>query len=622
VIYRGSLWPAEFRGDAFVPEPSGNLIKRIKLADKNGALTGANAYEGTEFLTSTDERFRPVNMFNGPDGALYIVDLYRGILQHRIYVTSFLRKQIDERKLAEGLHYGRIWRIVPEGTPKAKFDLGLARASATELVGFLTSPNGWVRDTAQRLLVEKRDPAATAPLSKLAVDGTKPAAARLHALWSLDGMGVLDRKTVNAALADPDGHVVAAAVRLSENFIESAPVGTGAGGLSAAEAAKVPVGRNDPELVAGMAELVAKRTEPEVRLQLAFTLAEARTERADEALRALVIVAGKQPYLADAVVSGIAGREVALIVALSKDPAAQAQAGEVIRFATSAVLKSGDAKRIDQVLALLPDKTTPAWARKELLAGVRHFLPKAEGRGFPGGGAGFAGGRGGAGGPGGPAMAGGPGATGGAGGPGGPGGAPGARGGGGRGGPRSAEGRAFVGSLPAEPKPLVALAAQTDSPDAATATDLLKLLKWPGKPGMAGAARSLTAEEQALFDKGQAQFAMLCAACHQPNGQGLAGLAPSLLYSRWVLGDPRVLTRIVLNGKVQENLTMPPWKAALNDEAIAGVLTFVRRSWGHEADPVTIAAVSEARAATAKREEPWSDADLVELMQSLGQPGR
>jgi mono/diheme cytochrome c family protein len=176
----------------------------------------------------------------------------------------------------------------------------------------------------------------------------------------------------------------------------------------------------------------------------------------------------------------------------------------------------------------------------------------------------------------------------------------------------------FVGSLPTEPKALVAFAEQKDNPDATTATDLLKLLKWPGKPGMAAAARELTADEQALFDKGKAQFAALCVACHQPNGQGLAGLAPSLLYSRWVLGDPRVLSRIVLCGKAQENLTMPPWKAALSDEAIAGVLTFIRRSWGQDADPVTVATVTEARADTAKKDTPWSDADLEDLVQSLG----
>ena len=177
----------------------------------------------------------------------------------------------------------------------------------------------------------------------------------------------------------------------------------------------------------------------------------------------------------------------------------------------------------------------------------------------------------------------------------------------------------LVGALPAEPKALVALAERKDDPDAATAAELLKQLKWPGKPGTSN-ARALTADEQQLFDKGKVQFATLCAACHQANGQGLAGLAPSLVYSRWVLGDPRVLARIVLCGKAQENMIMPPWKGALDDEAIASVLTFIRRSWGQEADPVTVATVTEARAATAKRDEPWSDQDLDALVRALNLP--
>ena len=218
VVYRGALFPAEFRGDAFVPEPSANLIKRIKLTEKDGALTGANVYERNEFMTSTDERFRPVNLYNGPDGALYVVDLYRGILQHRVYVTTFLRKQIEERGLEKGIGLGRIWRIVPDGAPRANFkQLALARATTSELADKLADANGWTRDTAQRLLVEKRDPSATPVLRKLARDTAKPALARLHALWTLEGIGgeALDRATVVAALDDGrlgprhlSGHVV------------------------------------------------------------------------------------------------------------------------------------------------------------------------------------------------------------------------------------------------------------------------------------------------------------------------------------------------------------------------------------------------------------------------------
>jgi glucose/arabinose dehydrogenase/mono/diheme cytochrome c family protein len=539
VIYRGALFPAEFRGDAFVPEPSANLIKRIKITAKDGALTGANAYEGTEFLTSTDERFRPVNLYNGPDGALYVVDLYRGILQHRIYMTSFLRQQVVERGLDKGIGLGRIWRIVPDGAPKAEFDSGLARASLAGLIAKLGDANGWVRDTAQRLLVEKRDPAVAPALRSAALDAKAPAFARLHALWALEGHGdALDSATVRAALADPDGRVAAAAVRLSERFVR--PSGS------------------DPELVRALANLVASRHEPEVRLQLALTLGEAKGDVADRALRDLVIAAGRQPLLADAVVSGLAGREYPLIEALLREPKAAEQSGEVVRLAVSAVLKSGKAPQIEQVMGILGSPATPEWARISMLAGVRHFLPK------------------------------------------------------------SPDGRAVPAYLPAEPKPLVALAARGDTVISPIATQLLTQLRWPGKPGVASAAvKALTPAEQAQFEMGKTHFAGFCAACHQPNGQGLAGLAPSLIYSKWVLGDARILARIVLNGKTQENMVMPPWKAVLDDEKVAALLTFIRRSWGHEADPVTPAVVNEARQATAGREEPFTEPELQDLTRTL-----
>jgi mono/diheme cytochrome c family protein len=454
-------------------------------------------------------------------------------------MTSFLRQQVEARGLDQGIGLGRIWRIVPDGAPKAQFHRGLAGAGGAALVERLGDANGWVRDTAQRLLVEARDP-EVAPLLRATVrDAGKPAAARLHALWTLDGSGdALDRATVLAALDDRDARVAAAAVRVGERYLRQK------GG--------------DDGLTARLAGMVKSRTEPEVRLQLALTLGEARTDAADAALRDLVVAAGRQPFLADAVVSGLGGRENVLIELLVRDPRAAENAGETLRFLVSATLKSGHAGRIERALGIIGSDMTPDWARIPMLAGVRHFLPK------------------------------------------------------------SPDGKPFPGALPAEPKPLVALAARTDSAAAPIAKQLLAQLKWPGKPGQgASAARALTPAEQAQFEKGGAQFAALCAACHQPNGQGLAGLAPSLVYSRWVLGDPRILARIVLNGKVQENMVMPPWKAALDDENIAAVLTFVRRSWGHEADPLPVSTVAEARQATQARVEPFSDADLEELAQEL-----
>ncbi len=318
VVYRGTLFPEEFRGDAFIAEPTGNLIKRIKLTEKDGTVRGANAYEGSEFMTSTDERFRPVSLYNGPDGALYVVDFYRGIIQHRIYMTSFLRKQVEERGLDKGIAKGRIWRIVPDGAPKGKFQLGLARASSADLVRELSSPNGWVRDTAQRLLVERRDPAAGSALAKLATDASTPTLGRLHALWTLDGAGSLQPQTVVAALKDPVPQISAAAVRLAEKFLR----------------APSP----NAEVAKQVLALVTSRTEPDVRLQLALSLGEARTPEADAALRALAVAAGPQTFIADAIVSGLSGREFQFVAPLVKDAAAAA-ASEAVRYAVSAIIK-------------------------------------------------------------------------------------------------------------------------------------------------------------------------------------------------------------------------------------------------------------------------------------------
>jgi len=178
------------------------------------------------------------------------------------------------------------------------------------------------------------------------------------------------------------------------------------------------------------------------------------------------------------------------------------------------------------------------------------------------------------------------------------------------------------GRLPNEPKSLLALAAQKDAADAARVTKLLTSLTWPGKPGQTTAvAVALTPAEEALFEKGRVQFATVCAACHQPTGLGLAGLAPPLVNSAWALGDERILARIVLLGKAQQNMIMPPMRA-FDDETLAGVLTYVRRSWGHAAAPVSPKTLAAARAAVATRDEPWSDKDLAELQRTFAPPRR
>ena len=205
LVFRGDNFPAEFSGDVFVCEPSGNLIKRYVLEHRGVGYRAKNAYQQAEFLASKDERFRPVNLNNGPDGCLYIVDMYHGILQHRIYMTGYLRQQTLDRGLDKPAGWGRIYRVVSEARPPGPRPR-MSAAGSEELVKALAHPNGWWRDTAQRLLVERNDSTVAAALRRLAISGANPLG-RLHALWTLEGMRQIDSATLKSAIADANGRV-------------------------------------------------------------------------------------------------------------------------------------------------------------------------------------------------------------------------------------------------------------------------------------------------------------------------------------------------------------------------------------------------------------------------------
>ena len=214
-VYRDTLFGKDFEGDVFVCETVGNLVSRFNIEDNgNGSLSAVPAYSQEEFLASTDERFRPVNLLNGPDGALYIVDMYRGIAQHRMFVTSFLRKQIKARGLESPLGLGRIWRVVPDDSlPNATSDLTVMESEV--LVNELIDRNGTIRDMAQRLLVESKDESVVPMLEELAKNANLDRD-RIKALWTLQGMGFLKKGLVHASLDDSHPMVRTNAIRLAE----------------------------------------------------------------------------------------------------------------------------------------------------------------------------------------------------------------------------------------------------------------------------------------------------------------------------------------------------------------------------------------------------------------------
>jgi mono/diheme cytochrome c family protein len=598
--YVGDRLPAELRDNVFVTEPAGNLVERfIVREDSSGMLTARAGDERPSFLASTDVRSRPVFTTTAPDGTLYVVDMYRGIIQHRVFITGYLEEQIKKHGLEQPVGLGRIYRVVHTTTRRAVRPR-LARASPAQLVSTLAHPNGWWRITAQRLLVERGDRSVAPALEQLV--RTAPSdVTRLHALWTLDGLGAVDDATLGEALRDRSQYVRAAAVRIAEPAL----------------------GRPDAPVRTAVSKLVDDAT-PAVRRQLAASMGELPVAERDSALAMLTMRSGADPVAADLVASGLAGRERAFLekVLTSASGAASGQAVTVQALA-GALLRARDSAGVQQVLAWAAEESRPRWQRLALLDGLQPqgfqfafgatpgpVVERNSGGAGAGGtgrapGAGRAAGEGGAGSI---ARAGAaaPGAANGA-----------SAGGGARGGGRGAGG-GFRGGAPAvtlstAPATLLAMAEGADSAFSVRARRIAATLDWPGKPRPASPdARPLTDEEKQRYAAGQQQFTNICAGCHQANGQGLPGVAKSLVGSRWALAPAAQVIRIVLHGKEGEML-MPPVGGSMTDEQIAAVLTYVRRSWGNTALPITPDDVREIRGATAGRKKAWTEAELMAI---------
>lgn len=200
VIFNSTLFGPDYYGNAFVAEPSANLIKRNILNNDGNMVTGKQAYIGREFLSSTDERFRPVNLQTGPDGALYIVDFYRGIIQHKTYLTPYLRSEIKARNLTQPLNYGRIYKVMPKGKKAGGVKIP---KDPTKLIALLSDPNGWVRNKVQQILVDGKDKSLALPLRQL-LNSSSNNLAKVHALWTLEGLGMLGKDDVLPLLKSSD----------------------------------------------------------------------------------------------------------------------------------------------------------------------------------------------------------------------------------------------------------------------------------------------------------------------------------------------------------------------------------------------------------------------------------
>jgi len=294
VVYRGDQFPAAYRDTAFFCEPAANLVRMIQVAETDGLLSGTTPLQGREFLASTDERFRPVNLFTAPDGSLFLVDLYHGIVQHKAYLTPYLKEHIAHRNLESDPQLGRIYRIRHKGIPLGETPKLLGK-SAAELVPILAHDNGWWRDTAQQRIIDSGDTGAVPALIAMASDATKPLG-RIHALWTLEGLGALNAKVIAAAMDSKDPHTLETAIRLAELL----PPGEVESLLPKLQALSIP-----PVMV--------------VRRQLAASLGRMPGDHALWLLKEVLLADIDQPFFREAAIHGLAGREADFLQIIGPD---------------------------------------------------------------------------------------------------------------------------------------------------------------------------------------------------------------------------------------------------------------------------------------------------------------
>ena len=270
-VYRGGAYPPEFQGDVFIGDCGGNLIHRKKLTANGVSFVADRADQNVEFMTSTDNWYRPVNFVNSPDGTLYVLDMYRETIEHPISIPDDIKANVD---LESGYDKGRIWRLIPPNYRRTA-PPNLGTASTSELVKAIRSAHGSIRDTAQRLLVERQDVSSVDGLREILRDktGVSSSQSKIHALWTLQGLHRLEPEDVRTALTDSNEHIREHALKLVPQVVTKSPE------------------------IADVVLSLTNDGSPRVVWQVAFTLGDLPENVAVKGLRELALRAAADPDL-------------------------------------------------------------------------------------------------------------------------------------------------------------------------------------------------------------------------------------------------------------------------------------------------------------------------------------
>lgn len=322
-IYRGDAWPDDYRGNLIVGDVANNLVYRAKLQPEGVRLIARRADEGHEFLASHDIWTRPVQFANAPDGTLYMLDIYRGLIEGAAFLPPDFLEFLDP---VSGNDRGRIYRIEPPSFQRRQRP-ELGDLTTPALVALLEHPNGWHRDTASRLIYQRQDRAAVKPLEELAMASELPEA-KMMALYSLAGLDSLQESVVLTALADQAPLVRAHALRLAEQFADRSPA-----------------------IVASMASMTDD-DEVRVRYQLAFSLGAARGTARNGALVQLALADGSDSWIRLAILSSLAeGSGEVLEVVAADGEFRRAKHGR--EFVLALAKQIGAANRKDEIASVL-----------------------------------------------------------------------------------------------------------------------------------------------------------------------------------------------------------------------------------------------------------------------------
>lgn len=349
-VFRSQLFPKEYIGNIFVLENAGNLVKRNVVTEKGAFLEAHDPNPGREFLASTDERFRPVYATIGPDGGFYLADMYQGIVQHGSYMTPYLKEQTLKRGLDAPGHMGRIWRVVPKGFDPKKSPK-LSQAGNEELVKFLSHEDGWYRDMAQRLLVERNDPSAVALLEDLA-KSREAELGRFHALWTLEGMGKVNPELLLQALEKDTDLIKTTALRQLEK----------------------PASQN-PEVLIQMERIslaLAEKASEKVALQLALSAEIFSFEEKSNILSQIFENFGKLALIRDAALSSVESEEFVFLQKLLANETWKETNPDrevFLEMLTSAIITSKNPDQISGLLAL-SDSGEMGWKAPVILSAM------------------------------------------------------------------------------------------------------------------------------------------------------------------------------------------------------------------------------------------------------------